>query len=137
MSTLKDYFLYNFGGYRSTLYKEARHNFAKSLAGYSLLAYILQIKDRHNGNIMLDNQGHLIHIDFGFLLSIAPGKGFKFEKAPFKFTTEYLDVLGGINSKMFKQYKKYMCQGFTAIQKNADKIIILIEMMAMGQKDLP
>lgn len=86
---------------------------------------------------MLDNVGHIIHIDFGFLLSIAPGKGIKFEKAPFKFTTEYLDVLGGMNSKMFKQYKKYMCQGFTAIQKNADKIIILIEMMAMGQQDLP
>jgi len=37
MSTLKDYFLYNFGGQRSHLYKEARNNFAKSLAGYSLL----------------------------------------------------------------------------------------------------
>lgn len=37
MSTLKDYFLYNFGGQRSAVYKEARHNFAKSLAGYSLL----------------------------------------------------------------------------------------------------
>jgi len=137
MSTLKDYFLYNFGGQRSTLYREARYNFAKSLAGYSLLCYILQIKDRHNGNIMLDNLGHIIHIDFGFLLSIAPGKGLKLEKAPFKFTTEYLDVLGGLQSKTFKQFKKYMCQGFTAIQKNADKIIILIEMMAMGQLDLP
>ena len=37
MSTLKDYFLYNFGGQRSSLYKDARHNFARSLAGYSLL----------------------------------------------------------------------------------------------------
>jgi phosphatidylinositol 4-kinase B len=86
---------------------------------------------------MLDNEGHIVHIDFGFLLSIAPGKGLKFEKAPFKFTTEYLEVLGGINSKIFKQYKKYMAAGFTALQKNADKIIVLVEMMAMGQKDLP
>lgn len=137
MSTLKDYFLYNFGGQRNTLYKRARLNFCKSLAGYSLVCYLLQVKDRHNGNIMLDNDGHIIHIDFGFLLSIAPGKGLKFEKAPFKFTTEYLEVLGGIQSKVFKQFKKYMAQGFTALQKNADKIIVLVEMMAMGQLDLP
>ena len=30
-----------------------------------------------------------------------------------------------------------MVQGFIALQKNADKIIVLVEMMCMGQKDLP
>lgn len=38
---------------------------------------------------MLDSQGHIVHIDFGFLLSNAPGKGLKFEKAPFKLTQDY------------------------------------------------
>jgi phosphatidylinositol kinase/protein kinase (PI-3 family) len=35
---------------------------------------------------MLDGEGHIIHIDYGFFLSNAPGKGLKFEKAPFKMT---------------------------------------------------
>lgn len=44
-----------------------------------------------------------MHIDFGFLLSNAPGKGVKFEKAPFKLTGEYLDVLG---KKGFAKFRK-------------------------------
>lgn len=50
---------------------------------------------------MVDNEGHIVHIDYGFFLSNAPGKGIKFEKAPFKLTQEFLEVLGGTESKKF------------------------------------
>ena len=97
--SLKDYFSINFGPEKGKLYKKAIAAFSSSLAAYSLVCYILQIKDRHNGNIMIDSEGHIMHIDYGFILSIAPGKGLKFEKAPFKFKSEYLDLLGGASSK--------------------------------------
>lgn len=78
-----------------------------------------------------------MHIDFGFILCIAPGKGIKFEKAPFKFKRDYIEILGGAQSKTFKSFKKMMVNGFLAIQENADKLILLVEMMCLGQKDLP
>lgn len=64
---------------------EAQWNFAMSLAGYCIACYLLLIKDRHNANILIDPEGHIVHIDFGFCLSLSPGN-IGFENAPFKFT---------------------------------------------------
>ena len=92
---LYDYFISKYGGEDSIRFQEARTNFVKSMAAYSLITYLLQFKDRHNGNIMVDNAGHIIHIDFGFCFDIAPG-GVRFERAPFKLTSEMIAVMGGI-----------------------------------------
>ena len=132
--SLSDFFLHYFGygNPNSENYKKAIKNYLASLAGYSLVCYFLQIKDRHNGNILIDNQGHLIHIDFGFLLSNSPGKGIKFETAPFKLSRDFLDVMGGTTGKTFEEFKKLMKKGFAAVNKHRHKISILVEMMWCG-----
>ena len=131
--SLKQFYLEYFGSEKKKRYKKAIKNFINSLAGYSLVCYFLQIKDRHNGNILIDSKGHLIHIDFGFMLSNAPGKGIKFEKAPFKITDEMLELIGGINSDNFKEYRKKLFKGYFAIYDNFEKIKKLTEFMFMGQ----
>ena len=132
--SLKDFYInyYGKGSTESPSYKNAMHNLISSLAGYSLVCYFLQIKDRHNANILIDKEGHIIHIDFGFLLSNAPGKGLKFEKAPFKLSNDMVDCLGGIKGKYFKEFRKLLKKGFLAVYKHRHKIIILVEMMWCG-----
>ncbi|KAJ5591779.1 uncharacterized protein N7459_002148, partial [Penicillium hispanicum] len=94
---LYDYFVSKYGGEDSTRFQEARTNFVKSMAAYSVISYLLQFKDRHNGNIMIDDAGHIIHIDFGFCFDIAPG-GVRFERAPFKLTSEMVAVMSGTHN---------------------------------------
>jgi phosphatidylinositol 4-kinase A len=81
-------------------FEVAQDNFLRSLVGYSLVCYVLQIKDRHNANILLDRQGHIVHIDFGYVLGDTPKMGkvpLFSERAPFKLSQEFWDVLGGWN----------------------------------------
>lgn len=111
--------------------KVAVGNFVESLAAYSLVSYIMQIKDRHNGNIMLSASGHLIHIDFGFILSNSPGS-IKAENAPFKFTQDFCDVMGGQDGAMYHYYVQLLIKGFLEVRKHTDKVVQLVEMMAIG-----
>ena len=110
---------------------QAQKNFIESLAGYCLICYYLQIKDRHNGNILLDLNGNLIHIDFGFILGISPGN-LNFESAPFKLTKEYVEIMGGENSNEFKYFKKLICDGMIECKNHVEILCKIIEIMSHG-----
>ncbi|TVY85286.1 Phosphatidylinositol 4-kinase pik1 [Lachnellula suecica] len=133
IATLKDHFVKTFGVPESDAYKAAEDAFKRSLAAYSIISYVLQLKDRHNGNVLIDNEGHIIHIDFGFMLSNSPGS-VGFEAAPFKLTQDYVDVLGGVGSPGFDDYKKLCKQAFQALRRSADHLIDLVSMMGRESK---
>ena len=113
-------------------FEEAQKNFVESLAGYSLLCYLFQIKDRHNSNILIDSDGHVAHIDFGFCLSATPGS-IGFETAPFKFTQEYVDIVGGFESPMFYYFKILLFKAFEVLKKFSEEIWGLMDIMQYAE----
>ncbi|CAG8562625.1 3182_t:CDS:10, partial [Scutellospora calospora] len=129
VNSLYDYFLTKYGGLDSIAFQKARNCFIQSVAAYSVVSFLLQIKDRHNGNIMLDDEGHIIHIDFGFILDIAPG-GINFESSPFKLTTEMIQVMGGsADVQQFKWFSELCIKAYLAVRPYAENICQCVGLM--------
>jgi len=126
---LRAYFEQVYGSPTSKCFLAAQRNFIRSLAGYSLVAYLLGLKDRHNGNIMIDTRGHIIHIDFGFAFGMAPGHEWSMERAPFKLTKDYIDVMGGPYSEGFKEFQKLFVDGLKSARSNSLSALGLVEIM--------
>ena len=120
---LYEYFITKFGPENLIDFQNARNNLVKSLAAYSIISYLLQFKDRHNGNIMYDDEGHILHIDFGFCFDIVPG-GVKFEAAPFKLTLEMILVLGGSDTtQSFKWFEELCIKGYLSCRPYMELIV--------------
>lgn len=117
----------------SEAFQSAQRNFVRSLAAYSLLSYLFLFKDRHNGNLLLDTAGHVIHIDFGFVFGVAPGGSFSLEMStPFKLTEEMIEVMDGLRSSLFSEFVTLFCCGFLALQAHCDTFTTLVEVTARG-----
>jgi phosphatidylinositol 4-kinase len=133
---LRAYFEQVYGAPTSQSFLAAQRNFMLSLVGYSLVSYLLGLKDRHNGNIMIDTHGRLIFIDFGFAFGMAPGHEFSMERAPFKLTLDMLAVMGGRNSECFNEFRRLFVAGLEAARSNAQVALGLVEIM-MSKSNYP
>jgi len=125
---LYDYFVSKYGGEDSIRFQEARNNFVKSMAAYSVISFLLQFKDRHNGNIMIDDAGHILHIDFGFCFDIVPG-GVKFERAPFKLTAEMVAVMGGPTAQSYMWFEELCIKAFLCSRQHSEHLVHMVSVM--------
>ncbi|TFK54620.1 hypothetical protein OE88DRAFT_1653021 [Heliocybe sulcata] len=128
VNDLLDFFISKYGGEDTVAFQRARLNFIQSMAAYSVACYILQIKDRHNGNIMIDGEGHIVHIDFGFLFDIGPG-GVKFEPNSFKLTHEMVVLMGGRYSQGYELFQLLTVKAFLALRPYTDQLVSAVQLM--------
>ena len=121
------------GSHQLLTFEQAQENFLRSLVGYSLVCYILQIKDRHNANILLDRTGNIMHIDFGFVLGDSPKMAkvpIFSERAPFKLSAEFWEVLGGwdVNKRgLGVRFCSMFESAFACAADHVDEIVSLVE----------
>lgn len=128
INDLLAFFVARYGSPDTVEFQKARLNFIQSMAAYSVACYILQIKDRHNGNIMIDAHGHIVHIDFGFLFDIGPG-GVKFEPSSFKLTHEMVVLMGGRESQGYALFVQLTVKAFLAIRPHTDQLVQTVALM--------
>ena len=101
-----------------------------SQAAYAVTSHILQVKDRHNGNLMFNDSGHVIHIDFGFIFDISPAGNLKFERRAFKLTTEMVELMGGsVESPLYRWFQLLVVRGFLAVREHLHEIIAIVQPM--------
>lgn len=121
-SSLAEFFVDAYGPLGSPRFVSAQRKFVRSTAAYSIVSYLLQVKDRHNANMLLTSDGRICHIDFGFVF----GKTVKFEKAPFKLTGDIVEVmtLGQSTPPAAKQSPLSSNSKRTMIKQNTNNTIL-------------
>jgi phosphatidylinositol 4-kinase len=79
---------------------------------------------------MIDDFGHIIHIDFGFIFDWSPGKDMGFENADFKLTKEFIDILGGNEkAEAYQLYVMRTIQAYLAVREHAIEFKNLVTLM--------
>ncbi|KAK4742302.1 hypothetical protein SAY87_000303 [Trapa incisa] len=129
---LYEIFQQDYGPVGSPTFEAARENFIISSAGYAVASLLLQPKDRHNGNLLFDNVGRLVHIDFGFIFEISPGGNMRFESAHFKLShemTQLLDPSGIMKSETWHRFLGLCVKGYLAARRYMDGIISTVQLM--------
>ncbi|KAF4748734.1 Phosphatidylinositol 4-kinase beta, partial [Perkinsus olseni] len=94
---------------------------------YSILCYVLGVRDRHNANILLCDDGSICHVDFGFFLTNSPGN-VAFEPS-LKLTEELVEALGGENSRRFGVFREMVVRGCIALRREIDTLRGMIELL--------
>ncbi|ORX43563.1 phosphatidylinositol 3-kinase [Hesseltinella vesiculosa] len=104
---------------------QVMETYIRSCAGYCVITYLLGVGDRHLDNLLLSPNGHLFHVDFGFILGRDP-KPFP---PPMKLCKEMIEAMGGAESPHYNKFQQYCYTAFTTLRRNANLILNLFALM--------
>ena len=111
-------------------YEIAKENFLLSSSGYAVASCVLGLADRHPGNIMVQRDGHFLHIDFGhFLGNFKKKLGYQREDAPYHFSPACAEALGGVGSDTYKRFEETNGKAFNILRHNANHLISMMLLM--------
>jgi len=122
--TMREYYL-ELSNHNDTVYNQKLENYINSCAGYCVVTYLLGIGDRHLQNLMIDKNGRLFHIDFGYIL----GKDPKPLPPPIKLCKEMVELMGGKGSKGFNDFQQKCVNAYWVLRENARVIVNMFYLM--------
>ena len=100
-------------------------SYINSCAGYCVVTFLLGIGDRHLENLMIDKNGRLFHIDFGYILGRDP----KPMPPPIKLCKEMVECMGGKGSKGFNDFQQKCVNAYWVLRDNARIIVNMFYLM--------
>lgn len=93
-AVLDKYFVKDFGGGDAQKWLEARNEWTKSCAVWSMSGHVVGLGDRHGENVLIETtSGRCVHVDFAMLFE----KGLKLrvpEVVPFRLTQNMVSAMG-------------------------------------------
>lgn len=95
--------------------KQLRRTFIKSCASNCILTYILGVGDRNLCNILVHDDGSMIHIDYSYILGHDP----KWQKVEMRITPGMVEMIGGKNAIEYEQLKVLCTTMYKQIRKHA------------------
>ncbi|KAJ1722828.1 Phosphatidylinositol (PI) 3-kinase [Coemansia erecta] len=104
---------------------DVMETYVKSCAGYCVITYLLGVGDRHLDNLLLTPQGHLFHVDYGYILGRDP-KPFP---PPMKLCKEMVEAMGGMDSLMYQRFRSHCFVAFSILRKSSNLILNLFSLM--------
>ncbi len=119
--TLQNYILNK--NVNSTLHA-IKMRFVHSLAISSAIAYIIGIGDRHLDNIMINTNGQIFHIDYGYIME---NPITIFNMPEIKVTNDIIDFLGGTNSTYYAEFKRLIVQIYNLYRANKNILYIFFK----------
>ncbi len=90
-----------------------RYRFCLYAAGYCVITYLLGVGDRHLDNLLLSDSGHLIHVDFGYILGRDP----KIFPPPMRLSKEMVEGMGGTSSQEYQRFREHCYSTFLALRR--------------------
>ncbi len=90
--------------------------FMHSLSISSCISYIIGLGDRHLDNIMINKNGQIFHIDYGYIMENPLTT--IFDMPQIKVTSDIIDFLGGPHSIYYNNFKMLVIKIYNILRAN-------------------
>jgi len=92
-----------------------RERFVKSVSAACVLSYVLGVGDRHLENMLVTDDGELVHVDFSYILGDAPTA----VSTEMRITPDILEALGGYESTTFIEFQELCMSVYSMIREKS------------------